>query len=198
MGDGRWTHAASWGKFDLAALRKQPQQAEWFLRTFYRHASGFLGWDSKLVGKALEYVPAKCPDLGKLPAAGVWVPVEVPLDRVGADGKLLDGVAFLHEGGEVRWGQTSLVTPDGQSHIVWGDSVGPAPESLKEVRIHVAGLKAGTSVRVLFEDRTLKAEDGFFVDDFRGADLYQRYGGGYGVGYGNGPVALHLYEIAGP
>ena len=91
-----------------------------------------------------------------------------------------------------------LVTPDGATHTVWGDSIRPPPESLKQVRIHVAGLKAGTPVRVLFEDRTLKAEDGYFVDDFRGADLYQRYGGGYGVGYGNGPVALHLYEIAGP
>jgi hypothetical protein len=38
------------------------------------------------------------------------------------------------------------------------------------------------------------AANGFFIDDFRGQDLYQRYGGGYGTGYGDGPVALHLYE----
>ena len=26
-------------------------------------------------------------------------------------------------------------------------------------------------------------------------DLYQRYGGGFGQGYGDAPVALHVYEI---
>jgi hypothetical protein len=196
--EGRWVHEASWGKFDVATLRQDLKQSEWFLRTFYRHASGFLGWDSKLVAQALAYVPSQAVEMGKLPAAGEWVQLEVPLDKIGADGKLLDGVAFLHEGGRVQWGPTRLVAPDGTTATVWGDSVGPAPESLKQVRIHVAGLKAGTPIRVLFEDRTLTAQDGFFVDDFRGADLYQRYGGGYGVGYGNGPVALHLYEIAAP
>jgi hypothetical protein len=50
-------------------------------------------------------------------------------------------------------------------------------------------------VRVLFEDREVLAGDGFFVDDFRGQDLYQRYGGGLGTGYGDAPVALHLYEV---
>jgi hypothetical protein len=53
-------------------------------------------------------------------------------------------------------------------------------------------------VRVLFEDRSVTAGEGHFLDDFRGQDLYQRYGGGYGVGYGNGPVALHIYEIIEP
>ncbi len=59
------------------------------------------------------------------------------------------------------------------------------------------GLKPGTPVRVLFEDRTLTAEDGAFIDDFRGQDLYQRYGGEHS-GYGNAPVALHAYELAVP
>jgi hypothetical protein len=39
------------------------------------------------------------------------------------------------------------------------------------------------------------AADGFFVDAFRGRDLYQRFGGGPKLGYGDAPVALHLYEI---
>jgi hypothetical protein len=52
---------------------------------------------------------------------------------------------------------------------------------------------AGTRVRVLFEDREIVAEPGYFVDNFRGQDLYQRHGGG--AGYGNAPVALHLYEL---
>ena len=28
--------------------------------------------------------------------------------------------------------------------------------------------------------------------------MYQRFGGGYGRGYGDGPVALHLYELTSP
>jgi hypothetical protein len=63
-----------------------------------------------------------------------------------------------------------------------------------EVHVEVEGLKAGTRVRVLFEDREIVAKDGWFEDDFRGTDLYQRYGGT--TGYGSAPVALHAYEIA--
>jgi hypothetical protein len=193
--DGRWTHAASWGKADLASLRKDPRQAYWFLRTFYRHSSGFLGWDDKLVDKALAYVPAGATDLGELPSAGRWIKLEVPLEKIGASGGLLDGVGFFHDGGRVRWGYTSLVAPDGTEQRVWGDSIELPADVLARVRVNVAGLKAGSKVRVLFEDRELSAADGHFVDDFRGQDLYQRYGGDFGLGYGSAPVALHLYEI---
>ena len=51
------------------------------------------------------------------------------------------------------------------------------PAALEKTKVFVAGLKKGTKVRVLFEDREIVAADGFFVDDFRGVDLYQRYGG---------------------
>jgi len=50
-------------------------------------------------------------------------------------------------------------------------------------------------MRVLFEDREVKAAEGFFVDDFRGQDLYQRFGGGPTTCYGDTPVAVHVYEI---
>lgn len=192
--DGRWLHAAAWGPFDVAALRKDPKRAYWFLQTAYRHANGFLGWDTRLVEKALAYVPAAATDLGPLPAAGEWVKLEIPLAKIGATG-LLDGVGFLHEGGRVCWGHTSLVGPDGTETVVWGDTVGPPPEQLEKVRIAVAGLKAGAKVRVLWEDRELTAADGQFIDDFRGRDLYQRFGG---LGYGSEPVALHVYEVASP
>jgi hypothetical protein len=195
--DGRWTHAASWGKADLAALR-QAEPAYWFLNTFYRHAKGFLGWGKELVPAALEYVPERAADLGALPERGQWVKVEVPLEKVGAAGKLLDGVGFLHADGQVAWGRTLLVDADGAETLVWGDTVELPPEKLAAVKVRVAGLKAGVKVRVLFEDRELTAQDGFFVDDFRGQDLYQRYGGGWGTGYGDAPVALHVYEVAGP
>jgi hypothetical protein len=32
----------------------------------------------------------------------------------------------------------------------------------------------------------------------RGIDLYQRHGGGPYTGYGDAPVALHIYEVAAP
>ena len=48
---------------------------------------------------------------------------------------------------------------------------------------------------VLMRAEALVAKDGFFLDDFRGEDLYQRYGGGWGTGYGDAAVALHAYEV---
>jgi hypothetical protein len=126
------------------------------------------------------------------------VKLEIPLDKIGAAGNLLDGVAFLHEGGRVWWGRTTLVDGDGVETVVWGDAVELPAEQLARTKISVAGLKAGSKVRVLFEDRELTAADGHFVDDFRGQDLYQRYGGGWGVGYGDAPVALHIYEVTAP
>jgi hypothetical protein len=191
-GDGRWTHAASWGAFDVGSLSKTPDPAHWFLLTFYRHAYGFLGWDTKLVPKALGYIPSRAADMGALPPAGEWVKLDIPLEKIGASDLLLDGVGFLHEGGRVWWGKTTLVGPGGEEATVWGDALGQPAEQRAEVKVHVKGLRPGTPIRVLFEDRNLKAADGYFTDDFRGRDLYQRFGS---PGYGSEPVALHVYEI---
>lgn len=68
------------------------------------------------------------------------------------------------------------------------------PERLAHVRVRVSGLSKGAKVRVLCEDRSIEAAGGYFEDDFRGEDLYQRYGGA--DGYGNTPVALHVYEFS--
>ena len=196
-GDGRWTHAAKLqGKLDFAPLRNNPTSAYWFLNSFYRHAKGFLGWGTDLVAKSLQYIPEKAFDGGILPKPGCWFQLEIPLDKIGAVDKLVDGVGFLQDGGRVWWGRTTLIAPDGEEKILWGDATELPAEQLAEVKMHVAGLKAGTRIRVLFEDRELSARDGWFADDFRGQDLYQRYGGS--TGYGSAPVALHLYEIAGP
>jgi hypothetical protein len=192
--DGRWTHAAGWGKPDLAPLRKDKATAYWFLNSFYRHAKGFLGWGMDLLPKSLEYIPDRAADFGSLPPAGEWVKLEVPLDKIGATDKLLDGIGFMHEGGQVLWGRTALIDPDGKETLVWGDSVQLPADDLAKVVIRVPGLAKGSKVRVLFEDREITANDAFFTDDFRGQDLYQRYGGG--TGYGDSPVALHLYEVA--
>jgi hypothetical protein len=194
--DGRWTHAATFGKVDLKTLRADPKVAYWFLNSFYRHAKGFLGWGTDLVAKSLEYVPDKAFDSGPLPKAGAWMKLEIPLDQLGAAGKLLDGVGFLHDGGQVLWGPTALVAPDGQETVLWGEAIELPAQQLANVKAHVEGLQAGTRIRVLFEDREIIAQAGYFEDDFRGHDLYQRYGGS--TGYGSAPVALHLYEIPSP
>jgi hypothetical protein len=197
--DGRWTAAGQWGQFDLAKLRTDKTAAHWFLSMFYRNAQGFAfsGWYGKPLPFALtEAVPGTAAALGNLPAVGGWVKLEIPLTALGADGKLVDGFAFMHEDGTAYWGRTTVVTPDGKETVIWGDQIGPSPDALAKTTVTVAGLKAGTKVKVLFEDREITAGAGFFIDDFRGQDLYERFGGGLnGGGYGDTPVALHLYEI---
>ncbi len=191
--DGRWTHAASWGPANLVRWRNNPRDAAFFLRTFYLHANGFLGWDDHLVDKALEYIPESSVDCGALPPPGQWAELQVPLDKIAAGEKLIDGIAFIHDGGQVTWGASVLRDPQGQAETLWSGRMGADPVLLAKTRINVPGLAAGSKVRVLFEDRELIAEDGAIVDDFRGQDLYQRIGGA--TGYGETPVALHVYEI---
>jgi hypothetical protein len=193
--EGRWIHGAAWGKFDPASWSKDPERAVWFLRSFYRHSYGFLGWDLKLLDRARPYMLSKTTPMGPVPAPGKWLRLEIPLEKIDAADGLLDGIAFAHEGGKVFWGPTSLIDPAGKESIIRGDFLEHPPADLARSKITVAGLKKGGTIRVLFEDRRLSAEDGYFLDNFCGQDLYQRYGGSYGSGYGNGPVALHLYEI---
>jgi hypothetical protein len=193
--DARFTHAASWGSLGTGTIKINPLLAVWFLRTFYRHAIGFLGWDLKGLTAALQYIPGRAVDMGRAPAAGTWTRIELPLDKIGAANKLVDGIGFMHASGRIEWGRTSLLAPGGDELEMWGDDIQAAPERLAQVRIAVDGLRAGTRVRVLFEDRELRAASGHFVDDFRGRDLYQRFGGGPTLGYGDPPVALHVYEV---
>lgn len=196
--DGRWTHAGRWGQFDMTRLRSDSVMTRWFLKMFYRNSQGFAfdGWYGQPKPEAMGYLPEDATDHGPLPAAGEWVNLQVPLASIDAAGKLVDGIAFMHEGGTVYWGRTAIVSPDGTETLVWGDHMGTAPDDLTTVRIEVEGLEANTPVKVLFEDRVIIAQDGFFTDDFRGDNLFQRFGGGLrGGGYGDEPVALKLYEI---
>ncbi|NBY03410.1 MAG: hypothetical protein EBQ87_15750 [Planctomycetes bacterium] len=193
--DGRWTYAASFGEVDLASLRNNNEKAFWFLRTFYRHARGFLGWGDKVEPYAKEFLPASAATIGNLPPVGDWVKLEIPLEKISAVDKLVDGVAFAHDGGRVWWANTVIVGPDGKESLVFGDHEDrPDPDSLIKTKLSVEGLKKGTVIKVLFENRTIVADDGFFIDDFSGVDLYQRYGGER-LGYGSAPVALHVYQI---
>lgn len=195
--NGRWIHAASWGKFDPSSWTSDNEKSLWFLRSFYRHAYGFLGWGGTLLKEGKQYMPHSTLPMGDLPQSGN-VELTVPLDKIGIKADLLiDGIGFAHQGGRVEWGETALVDAAGQKTVIWGDTLEHPPEILAKTRISVPGLAKGAKVRVLFEDREITAEEGWFRDDFRGQDLYQRFGGGYSVGYGNGPVALHIYEIPG-
>ncbi len=191
--DGRFTHAAAWGPFDVERFRNG-SGLEWFLHSFYRHADGFLGWGKELLTAALPYVPRQIRVMGALPRPGDWTRLEVNLSDIGIGEELVDGIGFVHDGGKVAWGRTTIESGS-TSQSLWGDSTELPPAELARTRIEVSGLRAGTRVKVLFEDREIVSGSGYFVDDFRGQDLYQRFGGGPGVGYGSGPVALHLYEI---
>ncbi|MEO8501129.1 MAG: hypothetical protein ABI565_09455, partial [Vicinamibacteria bacterium] len=191
--DGRFTHAAAWGPFDLDRFGSG-SDLEWFLHSFYRHADGFLGWGRDLLNAALPYVPHQARSMGPLPRPGEWTRLEIDLTDIGITNELVDGIGFVHDGGRVAWGATTIENGS-SSETLWGDSVGPPASALGATRIEVFGLKAGTKIRVLFEDREIVAGPGYFVDDFRGRDLYQRFGGGPGVGYEDEPVAFHVYEI---
>ncbi len=191
--DGRFTRVAAWGTFDVGRFRSG-SGLEWFLHSFYRHADGFLGWGRDLLNAALPYVPREARIMGDLPRPGEWTRLKVDLADIGIGDELVDGIGFVHDGGRVAWGPTTIENGSA-SQTLWGDSMAPLPANLAVTRIEVAGLQAGARIKVLFEDREIVAGPGYFVDDFRGQDLYQRFGGGPGVGYGNEPVAFHIYEI---
>ena len=191
--DGRWSAMASWGDAEVEVIPKELPLVYWFLRRFYRNAVGFIGYRGEGAAQSFAHAPDTVHAEGALPPAGTWVKLEAPLADLGAVGKMLDGVGLLQRSGRVFWGRTSLVTPDGSETALWGDALGRPPAERARTRVRVAGLRQGALVRVLFEDRQIRAEEGYFEDDFRGQDLYQRYGGP--DGYGDAPVALHIYEV---
>jgi hypothetical protein len=187
--EARWSTAFQWGETQLDQVRGDATLGYWFLRHFHRNAVGFIGYDGKGLDRSLGYVPQGVRSVGALPAAGEWTKLEAEIPA----NTTVDGVAFLQRGGRVSWGRSSLHASDGGEEVLWGDTIGFPAEELRHARISVSGLPAGSNVRALFEDRTITAAAGYFEDDFRGQDLYQRHGGG--DGYGDTPVALHVYEI---
>lgn len=198
--DGRWLYGVSWGPFN-ADFNSTSNRQEWFVRSLHKNSPGFAfsgGWGALLYNGNKQYVMTQSVDRGSVPIAGVWHKIEVPLSEVGITTQMVEGVAFIHnEEGRVWWSHTSIVDPEGRTSVLFGDSVEQAPDRLAQTRITVAGLTEGMTIRAVFEDRTLSAEDGYFTDDFRGQDVYQRFGGDFGLGYGAAPVALHIYEIDG-
>ena len=194
--NGRWTSSVHFGNFQPASWFKNQEQIMWYLHSMYRHSYGFMGWSHSLLDKTRIYLLQESVRLGDLPEREKWVRLEVPLEKFKDAQGLMDGIAFAHSKGTVLWGPTSIVDAQGNEMRICGDSLEHPQEELQRTKIFVPGLKAGTKIRVLFEDRELTANEGFFVDDLRGEDLYQRHGGGYGIGYGNGNVAVKTYELS--
>jgi len=198
--DGRWRYAVSWGDFD-ADFNSTSNRQEWFVRSLHKNSPGFAfagGWGALLYSGNQGFVLTQSVARGAVPAAGVWHSVEIPLAEAGITTQEVEGVAFIHDAtGRVWWSHTTLAGPEVPSEVLFGDSVELPPSRLAETHIALEGLTEEMPVRVLFEDRTLYASEGFFTDDFRGSDVYQRFGGDFGLGYGAAPVALHIYEIDG-
>jgi len=164
----------------------------------------------------IAYQPAHFHKLGEKPAAGKWVRLELDADKAGLTGKLVDGFAYLTQNGRALWDHSILERDGKPVRVFCEDSVGIDRALLKSVKVTVPGLKAGTKVRALFEDREIVAADGSFEDNFEGTDTYQEEAGGVegdlvgyvkdpnrelprmmpsGHGYRYGPTAVHIYEI---
>jgi hypothetical protein len=241
-GDGRFAHNAVLGKFNFAQFRaargnllmySELNHSVWHEVNYimddetYTRAVKVMGkpWADNIKKFAdsgrvkvdkLAYQPNHFHSYGQLPPAGSWHRIEIDADRVGLTGKLVDGFAYLTKGGRALWDYSALERDGKVVRLFNEDSVGIDRGQLSSVRIGVPGLKAGTTVRVLFEGREIVADEQGFTDRFVGTDTY-----GYesrapdgdlfgfvrdpdrelarmmpsGVGYNYGPTVVHIYEI---
>ncbi len=155
-------------------------------------------------------------NLGRVPKAGEWYRIEIDAEKAGLVGRLVDGFAYLTRNGRALWDYSALERNGEAIRVFCEDTVGIDRTLLSSVRINVPGLKAGTKIKVLFEDRTITAEDGSFSDNFEGTDTYGFESDGVigdmfgfikdpnrelnsmipsGTGYSYGPTAVHIYEL---
>jgi hypothetical protein len=216
-GDGQWRYHATWGRFDHPAFTDSGVRL-WMAKDMYQMAWGSLGLgfcgpeghDPKLpVLLRNTFTAPQFHRLGELPPAGTWARLEVPVEALGLDGKLVDGIAFVSKGAKVWWERTLLLR-GGKEQVLCEGSAGIPPEALKRVRFRVEGLKAGTRVKVCFEERDIIAGPGYFEDDLGGEEGYRNlwvglygdrigetgyYGDGVFYNYNGGRVAARLYEI---
>src|SRR5262249_16168116 len=126
------------------------------------------------------------------------------------------GFAYLTKNGRALWDYSALERDGKPVRVFCEDTVGIDRALLGKVQINVPGLSAGAKVRVLFENRTIAAEDGCFSDNFEGTDTYGYEADGVvgdlfgfvrdpdrvlprmipsGYGYSYGPTAVRVYEI---
>jgi hypothetical protein len=215
--DGLWRHHAVWGKFDHKGFTESGARL-WLALDMHPMSWGTLGLGfcgpegHNPRHPALlrdTFTAAQFRRLGELPRAGVWVRLEVPVEKLGLEGKLVDGFAFVSKGAKVWWERTLLVR-GGKERALCDGSAGIHPAALKRVRFEVQGLKAGTRVKVCFEEREIVARDGYFEDDLSGEPGYRNlwvglygdkigetgyYGDGVFYNYNWGKVAARLYEV---
>lgn len=216
-GNGEWRYHATWGDFNHGQFTDSGVRM-WMAKDMHQ-----MSWGSLAIGfcgpeghdpknpKLLQYTftADQFHRLGNLPATGAWVRLEVPVDQLGLDGKVVDGFAFISKGAKVLWERTLLVQ-DGHEIALCDGSAGIPPEDLEKVRFNVEGLKAGTKVNVCFEEREIVAKDGYFEDDLSGEPGYRNmwvslygdklgetgyYGNGINYNYNWGKVAARLYEV---
>jgi hypothetical protein len=216
--DGMWRHHAVWGKFDHKGFTDSGVRL-WMALDMHQMSWGTLGLGFCGPEGHNPHNPALLRDtftagqfrrLGDLPRAGVWVRLEVPVEKLGLEGKAVDGFAFVSKGAKVWWERTLLVR-GGAERVLCDGSAGIHPAALKRVRFEVKGLKAGTKVKVCFEEREIVARDGYFEDDLSGEAGYRNlwvglygdkigetgyYGDGVFSNYNGGRVAARLYEVA--
>ena len=217
-GNGEWRYHAVWGNFKHARFTDSGVRL-WLAKDMHQMAWGSAGLgfcdpQGHEVKNAnlLKYTftPDQYHKLGEMPNVGTWAKLEVPVETVGLDGLVVDGFGFVSKGAKVWWEQTLLLR-DGGERVLCDGSVGIPPDQLKKVRFNVAGLKAGTKIRVCFEERDIIASDGYFEDDFSGEPGYRNmwvglygdkigetgyYGDGVFYNYNWGKVATRLYEIS--
>lgn len=241
-GDGRFAYNAILGKFDFNKFKSDLghilmyselnhsvwHEINWICTDeVYRRGVKLMGkpWADRLKKlsdsgiKKVEQIAYKREHfhtLGKLPKAGDWYRIEIDAEKVGLTGRLVDGFAYITQNGRALWDYSVLERDGKVVRVFCEDTIGIDRALLTNVRINVPKLKAGTKINVLFEDRTIEAEDGGFSDNFEGTDTYGYESGavngdlfGYvkdpdrelavmmpsGTGYEYGPTDVHIYEI---
>ena len=153
---------------------------------------------------------------GKVPAAGAWHRIEIDAKEYGLVGTLVDGFAYLTRNGRALWDYSAVERDSKVIRVFCEDTTGIDRALLSGVTVNVPGLKAGAKIKVLFEERTIVAQDGKFTDDFQGKNVYGFESDGVvgdlfgfikdpnrelntmipsGTGYDYGPASVHIYEI---
>jgi hypothetical protein len=243
-GDGKFTHNAVVGKFEYAKfaadygyviMYSELEHSVWheinwiFDQPTYDMAVKLMGkaWADTMKASADQYkiaVDAKFAPAGTFTIVspnidamkGGWVKIEMDAEKYGLVGKLVDGFAFLTQNGRALWDDTTLVRDGKVVRVFCDDSVGIDRSLLAKVKISVPGLKKGTKIKPMFEDREIVAEDGYFTDNFEGTDTYGYEAGGVegdmmgyvkdpnrelprmmpsGYGYSYGPTQVRIYEV---
>lgn len=241
-GDGRFSHVGVLGNFNYETFRQnlgnvlmfsELEHSVWHTINWvmddahYKIAQKVMGAEAEGIRKGAiagrkavdehTYKAGDFHNLGAVPPAGKWVRIELDADKAGLTGKLVDGLAFLSHNGRALWDHSVLERNGKVVRNFCEDTVGIDRAELASVKIQVPGLKKGSKIKVLFEDRSITADDGLFQDNFDGIDTYAYEGDAVegdmlgfvrdedrqvvqmmpsGYGYKYGPTAVHIYEIS--